>query len=373
MIIQKVNDLIPKAFAELKSFQQGEKKIVKTGFDCLDSHIGGLLNGDITLICGLSGHGKSEFLFKMKENLLDTELNPDAKDYVFLDISLEMKMFNKVLRGINRSVDKSKKKILFEEFSSEEKILVNQYYKSLMDDRQFVVQTSITPQEFYTSCQQFLTEHQDKKAVFISIDHILLLTGSDKKATLDAATEYMNKLKLEFENVYFIILSQLNRSVLGRVAEKNNLSAPNSSDLFGSDFMQQASSYAIVIFNAFKVSIDQYLKVDPGYYDYLSEHFGDIDSKSGKVSFNTLGKLFYHVVKLREGDSVSKDVFIEDMRMSAEDREKLSKTRESHKAPVATPTPVFNSTPSFDAVSFNTMALSTARGSGFEDEEESPF
>jgi hypothetical protein len=372
MFIQRVNDLIPKAFAELKSFQLGEKKIVKTGFDCLDSHIGGLLNGDITLICGLSGHGKSEFLFKMKENLLNVELNPDAKDYVFLDISLEMKMFNKVLRGINRTMDKSKKKILFEQFTDEEKVLVNQYYKSLMDDRQFVVQTSITPQEFYTSCQQFLTEHQDKKAVFISIDHILLLTGSDKKATLDAATEYMNKLKLEFDNVYFIVLSQLNRSVLGRVAEKNNLSAPNSSDLFGSDFMQQASSYAIVVFNAFKVSIDQYLKVDPGYYEYLKDHFGDLDSKTGKVSFNTLGKLFYHVVKLREGDSVSKDIFIEDMRMSAEDKEKLSKTREN-KPTVSVAAPVFDAT--LTTVMHNTAAMTAAQGIGFEDVEDegAPF
>ena len=59
MIIQKVNDLIPKAFAELKSFQLGEKKIVKTGFDCIDSHIGGLLNGDIAIIAGLSSHGRT--------------------------------------------------------------------------------------------------------------------------------------------------------------------------------------------------------------------------------------------------------------------------------------------------------------------------
>lgn len=312
MEIKPLRELSKAAFTELKELQSGKKRLVKTGYDFIDTHIGGLLNGDITIISGLSSHGKSETLFRMRENILNKEINPDADDFVFLDISLEMKIFNVILRGIHRKLEKSKKNILFEEFTEEEKQLVNDYYKSLQDDRQFVNQSPTTPEEFYNSAREFLLEHKDKKAVIISIDHILLLSGGDKKGVLDVTMELINKLKLEFENSYYIVLSQMNRSLVGRAAEKDINSTPNSADLYGSEFMQQTASYSIIIFNPFKLGINEYSKVNAKQYDYLEEHFGEIDKK-GKVSFPTLGKLFFNVIKVREGDAVYKDLFIEDM------------------------------------------------------------
>ena len=315
MNILKLKDLTKDALKELNRLQTGKKRLVKTGYESVDSHIGGLLNGDILLFSGLSGHGKSETLFEFKDNVLNTDINPDAKDYVFLDISLEMKVFNIVLRALHRNMNKSKKKILFETFTEEEQEICKIYFESTQDDRQYISQAPSTPDELYLKLREFLLEHINKKAVFIAIDHILLLLGADKKGVIDNTMEYLNRLKLEFDNVYFIVISQLNRSLLARVAEKNNASCPNSGDLYGSEFMQQAASYSIIVFNAFKVGISQFMKVNPDFYDYLSEHFGEKDDKNDKVSFNTIGKLFHVVTKVREGDAVFKDIFIKDMKM----------------------------------------------------------
>jgi hypothetical protein len=366
MNIQPLKSLIKAASQELSKLQSGENKLVKTGFECIDTHVGGLLPGDIVLASGLSGHGKSEFLFKLKENLMNVEINEEAKNYVYLDISLEMKMFNIFLRGVHRRLKKSKKRIMFEGFTPEEAEIANNYYTSLKDDRIFMVQEKVTPKSFRDGVINFAEQHRNKKAIFISLDHILLISGNDKKAVLDEVVECMNELKLIYGNLYFIILSQMNRDLLKRVDEKSNKTTPNSGDLFGSDFMQQAASYSIIIFNAFKVGVNQYMKVDPDFYDYLSEHFGEEDKKKNKVSFDTLGKLFYHVVKVREGESVFRDIFIEDMQMDSETREKLLNSR---KEVVDSSMPSFDTKtpePIFDIQHHTNNTLNQLQGEGFD-------
>lgn len=370
MKISPLKHLVKEAAIELGSLQKGKQRLVKTGMDCIDSHIGGLLKGDIILIPALSGHGKSEFLYRLRENLLSIEINPDAQDYVFLDNSLEMKVFNQYLRGLKRATGKSKRDLLFTEFEkdSEERKKAVDYYKSMMaDDRIFINQDVTTAEQFYKGCKEFLDLHRNKKAVFISIDHILLISGGDKKQVLDDTIEYCNRLKLEYDNVYFIVLSQLNRSILNRIAEKNNMAAPNTGDIYGSEFMTQASSYVVILFNAFKVGINQYLKVFPERYEHLEKHFGDEDSKGNKVSFDTVGKIFMHVLKVREGEANYQDLFIEDMDMPKEELEKMRKDREVREEKFDIP--VLDMAP----ISFNTPGIRNARGGDFEQDEEAPF
>ncbi|MEX0595707.1 MAG: DnaB-like helicase C-terminal domain-containing protein [Candidatus Paceibacterota bacterium] len=327
MKIERVPKLLKKSFKELGAFQKGEKRLIKTGYECIDCHIGGALPGDIILISALSGQGKSETLFRMKDNILNPAINEGAENFAFLDISLEMKMFNIVLRSVHRKLNKTKRQILFEEFTEEEKKIAKAYYDSVVsDERQYISQTPTTSYEFYEGTKKFLQEHADKEAVFVTLDHMLLISGGDKKKALEETIEYMNRLKLEFDNCYFIILSQMNRSILGRIADKDNNSAPNTGDQYGSEFMNQVCSYNIVLFNAYKVGIDKYLKVNPNRYDYLAEHFAPGEGK--KRSFETVGKLFFHVLKVREGEAVFKDLFIEDMDMDQNMIEQLKQESE---------------------------------------------
>lgn len=358
MEIKQINSLVKDAFVELKKFQSGEKQLVKTGYDCIDSHIGGLLNGDILLISALSGHGKSEMLFRMKKNILDLNINRDADEYIFLDISLEMKVFNIVLRGIHREMDKTKKQILFEEFNDDEKAIAKECYESMKDERQYISQSPTSPDQFYKESKKFLEQMSDKKAVFIAIDHVLLISGGDKKKALEDVVEYMNRLKLDFDNVYFIMLSQMNRSIMGRIAEKNNASIPNPGDLYGSEFMTQITSYSIALFNPYKVGIDEYMKVSTSRYEYLSDHF--VAEKGKKASFDTIGKLFYHVLKVREGEAVFKDLFIEEMDI---DNETLNKLRQEKKDNDVSNSVVDDE--DVDIPVFNSAAITGSRGVEF--------
>lgn len=335
--LKKIKD---DAFIELKKLQVGEKTLPKTGEDFIDSHLGCILPGDVILISALSGQGKTETLQRMKKKILSVEVNKDAMNYVFLDVSLEMKLFNIILRGLSNVIDKKKSKILFEEFTEEEKEKAKKYYETLDDDRQYISQTPTTPLEFYNGTKTFLEEHSDKEAVFIALDHVLLMSGSNKQEVLEQLCEHINQLKLSFSNAYFILISQNNRGLLGRIAEKNNNAAPNAGDVFGSSFLDQLCSFNIILYNPFKMGIEQYMKVNPNRYEYLSEHFGEEDSK-GRVSFNTQGKIFVHMIKTRESDNNYSNLFVIEMDSQPEIKEpegKLSKNPVFDK-----PDPIFDS------------------------------
>lgn len=309
MEIKRLGDVARDAFKELKKLQTGERLLPKTGEEFIDSHINCILPGDVILISALSGQGKTETLQRMKRKILSKEVNPHADNYVFLDVSLEMKVFNLVLRAVANKTKKLKAKIISEEFTEEEKAIVKELYDSMNDDRQYITQTPTKSKEFYDRACEFLEEHKDKDAVFIALDHVMLLSGSDKQALLEELSEHINQLKLKFGNVYFILISQNNRSLLGRVAERNNNAAPNAGDVFGSSFLDQLCSWNIILYDAYRMGISEYMKVNPDRYEYLEKYFTDEDS-NGKVSFNTEGLIFVHMIKTRESDTPYSNIFV---------------------------------------------------------------
>lgn len=368
--IQRVGKVATEAFAELHKLQQGQNKLLKTSEEMIDSHIGGLLPGDCVLIAGAPSAGKSETLYRMIDKIMDVEVNSNAMNFVSCEWSMEMKMLNKMLRSTHNITGKKKSEILFEPFSAEDAKKVKDYYENLQDNRRYVVQAPVTPKEFYTMARDFCLLHADKDAILLSADHLLLYTGNDKQSVLEQISESINLLKLEFKNVYFLLLSQLNRSYNAIIKAKSNEMIPTNSLIFGSSFMEQLASYIIIITNPFKQSIDQYLKVSRDRYDYLSEFFGEED-KNGRISFETLGNLFFFVTKVRESDNAWRDLYIRKMDLSKEQLSKMKQSIEvNNSSPSFPATPVFSSTPIFEPSIPTPATLNDAFGSSFESNKE---
>lgn len=314
MPIYKTKDLIKAQTQILLEYQSGNIQIVKTGRDHIDATLSGLLPGDIVVIGGASGSGKTFELQTLRENIMSTELNPSAGNYVFLDYSFEMKLFNLILRGISKILGKAKRSILLEPFSESEKPLANRYIKTLSDDRFFIDETPCTGKEFLAQTRTFLEEHSDKEAVFVAVDHMALFKGSgDKKLSIDEAVEGINILKREFKNAYFILLTQLNRSILARIKDRDINAMPNRGDVFQSDTMFHIADYLIIVHNPYRLGMTDYLRVNPRFYSMLSDFFSPDVGRSKKVSFRTFGNIFFHVLKVREGDVVFQDIYIEEI------------------------------------------------------------
>ena len=370
--IQNVGEMAKEAFIELNKIQTGKHKILKTGLKEFDMHIGGLLPGDACTICSKSGGGKSHKLYEVLDNMLDVNVNKDANDYVSLEYSFEMKMLNKIVRKTHSILGKKKSHILKDSFTEEEQQKMREYNKSLQDKRRFVCQEPVSVDEFYEMSRDFCKEHKDKKAIIISVDHVLLYTDGDKQKAVERATDMVNKLKLEFSNVYFILISQTNRSNnLTLAKDRDNSIIPNNSWLFASSFIEMLSSYIIIMVNPFKEGINEFLKFNPERYDYLSQHFTGVLDKNNKESFNTVGKNFIFVTKTRESDEPYKNLFIEDMNLSDEVLAKMKQEAEERKvvAPTLTPPPTFDLTITPSLILDEYSSPSEA----FGDDDERPF
>jgi replicative DNA helicase len=312
-MIRPLGEVADRSFRDLNKYQKGRSKPIKTGREWLDDIFGGLLPGDITTIAGASGGGKSFEVQRIKNFVMDIENNEAAADFVWLDYAWEMRFMSNILRDLNKTLGKTKKDILTIEFTEEEKALVKAYSKNLSDGRYFINEDTITPKQFEKECSEFLELQKDKKAVFISIDHIAL--GKDetgeKKNTVDSIIEIINRLKKTYPNSYWIVLSQMNRNILGRIKDKDIMAMPNRSDIFQSDSMFFISDYLYICHNPYRLGIKQFSRVNEEAYEYLSQHF--CEEKNGKVSFDTLGKMFYIVLKSRESEVIFRDIFIEDL------------------------------------------------------------
>ena len=371
--IQNVGEMAKEAFIELNKIQTGKHKILKTGIIEIDSHIGGLLPGDICTICSKSGGGKSHKLYEVLDNMLDVSVNKDADDYVSLEYSFEMKMLNKIVRKTHSILGKKKSNILKDSFTEEEQQKMREYNKSLQDKRRFVCQEPVSVDDFYEMTRDFCKEYKDKKAIIVSTDHMLLYVDSDKQKAVERATDMVNKLKLEFKNVYFILISQTNRSNnLTLAKDRDNSIIPNNSWLFASSFIEMVSSYIIIMVNPFKEGINEFLKFHPERYDYLSQHFTGVLDKNNKESFNTVGKNFIFVTKTRESDEPYKNLFIEDMNLSDEVLAKMKQEAEERKvvAPTLTPPPTFDLT---SQIQITPLTEYSSPSDAFGDDDEKPF
>jgi replicative DNA helicase len=339
--IKKVGKVADEGFRDLTKFQKGTKLLLKTGYEEIDCHIGGLLPGDCVVLAGSPSSGKSETLYRITDNVMNTSINPNAKDFISLEYSLEMKMLKKLIRAVNRMTGKKKSEIILEEFNEEEALKVKEYYDNLQDDRRYVVQEPVSPSEFYKMTRDFCILNKDKVGLLITGDHILLFKGKDKQSVLEEVSEYINLLKLEFSNVYFLFLSQLNRSYASVVKEKSNDMIPNNTHLFGSSFMEQLADYIIIITNPYKQSVMEYLRFHEDRYDYLSDFF--VAENKNKISFDTVGNLFFFVTKIRESDNEWKNLFIRRLDLPKEQINKIKKFKEDDRKEVnSIPTITFN-------------------------------
>lgn len=352
--IKSSGELAKEAFTYLKQIQTGEKPILKTGQDFIDCHIGGCLPSDVIIICANSGVGKTKLLFDTLDLILDEKVNTNADKFVSLEFSLEMLFLNRILRDTNKLLKKSKTNILQEEFEENERLKVLEYYKGLQDGRRFICEDTVTTQEFYNMTKAFCEQHRDKDAIIISLDHVLNIRQEDRNEdTAKSLTLYINELRKEFNNVYFILLTQFNRSSFANIADRNNDMVPRASMIYGSSHFEFLSSYIIGIMDPFKMGVTEFMKVNKERYDWLEEYMTDEDKK-GKVSFLTVGNMFYFVLKSRESDVPYKSLFIRPMDLTEEQLEKMKSEYKEEPAEEFVPVfdsgslPVFNPEEDFD-------------------------
>ena len=299
-VIKNSADLIKEASRKILNIQSGEETPLITRYNHLNENLlGGFYNGVIVSIAALSGFGKSTILKHIEDDLFDKSLNEHCDEVVLLKCNYEMTIFNLLLRRLKEGMKKKMKNILSKKFSETEESVFEDIVLKESNPNIYYIEKPLTPKEWYEVVKEFIISHSDKKSICISIDHLALVKDNgNKKQSMDEMIDYMNELKKEFPNVFFIILSQMNRELEVRTDIKNM--QPKASDLYNSSNIMFISDVVLIIHNPFKLGIMKYMLFSPSRYPHLTDFM--YDSNRDYTNFETKNTIMWHYIKIRQDD-----------------------------------------------------------------------
>ena len=228
----------------IESIQNTDKLLVKTGFENVDKFAGGLTRGEITIIGGRPGHGKSTMMLNLLSNILTS--------------NRKVLLFNRELTN----VEVLKKLIALESGRLSYTMIRQGMYdmeqlQELDRIRDFIAK-KYSPDKFrmYDKIRDFpasATEIKKFKPDVIFDDYIQLITPTGKedqrRLQLERIVNDYKWIAKEY-NCVVILASQLNRSLETRANPK-----PQLSDLAESGAIEQVAENVFFVYYPYKVNI----------------------------------------------------------------------------------------------------------------------
>lgn len=228
----------------IEAIQDEESKLIKTGFEGLDSLAGGLTRGEVTVIGGRPGHGKTTFMINLLANMVGAGykcvlFNRELPNSELLKklIALESGKlsYSMIRKGIyNESGIKELEKI--------KKFIVNKYNKDklrMFDNIRDFAKSSAEVKRF--------------KPDVILDDYIQLINPTkmvdQRRLQLEALVNDYKWLAKETKAVV-VLASQLNRGL----EQRSSSSKPQLSDLAESGAIEQVAENVFFTYYDYKIN-----------------------------------------------------------------------------------------------------------------------
>lgn len=287
-------DVVVGAYEEIMAYRDGRMRPAKTGFKFIDdAMLGGLYPRHAIAIGARPGVGKSYLAQRIMSNVMDTRINPGAVNYAWVRCEFEMNPVDLMLRSISRGTGKDMRDILIGEMSDSDFDSMRSILRGESSKRIFYIDKPTSAETMRDAIWEMMGMFKDKEMVFFSIDHTALIQGrGSTKDNIDYLISVCNEAKLTFPNIFFLMISQLNREIDGRKDPKEQ--APRQSDFYQSDTLGQLCSLMIAINIPSRYGYDKYMRFPETWFKNL-----DRFKSKDKRSFETEGLVFNHIVKVR--------------------------------------------------------------------------
>jgi len=256
-----------------------------------DVAMGGIEWGTLHTIGGMSGSGKTAILNQLETEIC--ELNPQDK-FDVLSFNFEMLARNLVGRKLSKELGVTMKDL----HSGVEGITLSDAdYNRVIASREkfrnypiYYVDTAGTVADIIGTIFTF-AKRNPERGILMTLDHTLLVNGSANEVERIILVNLVKALKKTIKyfksvdrNFSVVILTQLNRAIeeSDRMAEPGSQNFPKKKDIFGGDALFQMSDVVLVTMNPFQQGMEIY----------------------GPNKWPTKGVLYWHFIKVREGESV---------------------------------------------------------------------
>lgn len=263
-------------------FQDSEDGItgLKTPFRKLNEITGGLHGGELWIIAGQSGMGKT--------SLATNIINYVAKENKVGIFSLEMSKKKLVNRSLSELTGIEYKKLKKKLLSKEEKLKIQEKAAELYDQNNILINDTagLKLQEIRSDARK-MKKNEDVKLILVDYDDLIKGGGGDNEALRkqNIARSLRNMAKELDVNV--MLLCQINRSYSSR-----NNKRPKMSDLKGSSGLENAADLILMLYR--QSEFDERLKFKDKYkkIEYVTECIiaKGRENKTGKFFLNFKGQ-----------------------------------------------------------------------------------
>lgn len=286
------------AYENILKYRRGELIPAKTGYDYIDEALlGGIFPQHAIAIGARPSVGKSYVAQKILENVMNPMINPQAEDYFLVNCEFEMNPQDLLLRRMSQDMKKRAPEILRRQDSNTvEEMRMFEILQGEIRNNIIYIDAPCTVKEFEAAVCHIATKHKDKRLIIFKVDHIALIKrmGLDPKSAIDDLVAVMNEAKLVYKNIFFLIISQFNREIEGRIKSPQE-QPPRLSDFYQSDTLGQLCTLMIGLHNPRRYGLDKYMIFGKDWYQTL-----DRFKTENKTSFRTAGLVFHHILKVRQ-------------------------------------------------------------------------
>ena len=228
----------------VKSMGSGSKRMIKTGYRNIDSLAGGLTRGEVSIVGGRPGHGKTTFLVNLLAN--------------FINGGYKVAVFNRELPN----TEVLKKMVCIEEpklnYGDVRRGIFNENNVDLLKAVKEKITTKYSEDKFimFDDIRDFPKTASEVKKFNPDVvidDYIQLITPTGKEDTRRLQLERIcndYKWLAKENNCAVIVASQLNRYLETRGGEAKR---PQLSDLAESGAIEQVAENVFFIYNKYKV------------------------------------------------------------------------------------------------------------------------
>ena len=286
--VQDIEDVISDT---LISIENQTSKLIKTGYDNLDKYSGGLTRGEITIIGGRPGHGKTTLMLNVLKSLIDQGLNVMLFNREMSNTEMIKKMCvlenNELLYSdVRRNKFDSKSEVLME---LQMENLKKKYKNLKMYDH-------------IRSLSDTMSEIAKHKPDVIIDDYIQLIQadGSNEGRRFEIE-KIMQEYKwiCKSENASAFLLSQLNREMDRRINPE-----PRMSDYSESGVIEQTAETAMFVFYGYNFDSSAYDKYESKLIS-AKARYGNVGSYM--VGFNGNKCKFYKSRELAFNDTKDRE------------------------------------------------------------------